>query len=495
MGGIVKKIPYLGFIVLLGWLMFVLPASMLASENNIFVEDYAGVLSDKQKATIKEMNDVTFKNLEGAPQYAVVTLPNLEGQSSIEDYAVRKFEQLGVGQSDLDNGFLFVIAIEDRKYRLEVGYGVEDVITDSMKEDIVSDEATELLQDEQYGDAIMLISKNVEKVVVDRYGNYEASKQQVVEEKARQAQMFHMFGQVIVSLVSATGLGALGYMMYLFIIKKKISHTYINEQVEGYHFESAKTIASVPIAAKKQRVSFAKLYAQKSKRNQLPLNQLPDVLAVGLVEDAIMQYQQANRGRNVYKVPIYLEGEQLAELTQQLVEAFDSFKLPLKVNPYLQAPYIEQIGHYVEHRTIEHQHLLAISDHNKQMVENISYRYTEHIGALNKTTIENELLVALMTYRLLEGKNLSDDSLLSQLDFSDQPLASAYQYAEKQRKKIAKDKREKALNDLSNMTLGDYYLQTLIWSSYASSSGGGFSGGGSSFGGGSSGGGGFSGGW
>ena len=84
-------------------------------------------------------------------------------------------------------------------------------------------------------------------------------------------------------------------------------------------------------------------------------------------------------------------------------------------------------------------------------------------------------------------------SILSQID--EESLRKAYRFAEKRRKQISSDQKRQALNDLTNMTLGSYYMQAMIWSSYNSSSSSGGSGGGSSFGGGSSGGGGFSGGW
>ncbi|MBP2966992.1 TPM domain-containing protein, partial [Acinetobacter baumannii] len=119
----------------------------------------------------------------------------------IEDYAVEKFQKLGIGAKELDNGFLFVISVEDRKYRLETGYGVEDVITDSMKKKVVTEKATDLLQEEKYADAVMLISKNIESLVVEKYSDMDAAKDYIANEKAKEARMEKIVFGVFFGLV------------------------------------------------------------------------------------------------------------------------------------------------------------------------------------------------------------------------------------------------------------------------------------------------------
>lgn len=62
-------------------------------------------------------------------QIAVLTLPNLAGES-IEDFAQRVFDAWRLGQTGRDNGVLVVVASEDRRMRIHVGYGLEDPLTD-----------------------------------------------------------------------------------------------------------------------------------------------------------------------------------------------------------------------------------------------------------------------------------------------------------------------------------------------------------------------------
>ena len=63
-------------------------------------------------------------------QVVVLTVPSLEGET-VEDVAFRVFNAWGLGQADRDNGVLLLIARDDRELRIEVGYGLEGVLTDA----------------------------------------------------------------------------------------------------------------------------------------------------------------------------------------------------------------------------------------------------------------------------------------------------------------------------------------------------------------------------
>src|SRR5437773_11987720 len=85
------------------------------------VNDFAGVLNAAQRDALEERCKA-LREKTGA-QLAVVTLKSLEG-GQIDDFAVKLFKQWGIGQKDQKNGILLVVAISDRKARIEVGYGL-----------------------------------------------------------------------------------------------------------------------------------------------------------------------------------------------------------------------------------------------------------------------------------------------------------------------------------------------------------------------------------
>ena len=92
------------------------------------VSDWAGVFSPEQKSAL-ESRLAALRQTNGA-QLAVVTLKSLQG-GEIDDFAEKLFAQWGIGEKGKDNGVLLLAAIEDRKMRIEVGYGLEGVFNDA----------------------------------------------------------------------------------------------------------------------------------------------------------------------------------------------------------------------------------------------------------------------------------------------------------------------------------------------------------------------------
>ncbi len=93
------------------------------------VNDYAGILSAPAKNHIEQLL-VELENSDST-QLVVLTIKSLQGDS-LEQFSLRVVESWKIGQSGLDNGALLLIAVEDRKVRIEVGYGLEGKLTDLM---------------------------------------------------------------------------------------------------------------------------------------------------------------------------------------------------------------------------------------------------------------------------------------------------------------------------------------------------------------------------
>lgn len=93
-----------------------------------YVSDFAGVLAPAQR----EQLAAAARSLETqlGVQVAMVTVPSLEGDD-VSDFAVRLGHAWGVGQKGKDNGVLLLLAIKDRQYSAQVGYGLEPYLTDA----------------------------------------------------------------------------------------------------------------------------------------------------------------------------------------------------------------------------------------------------------------------------------------------------------------------------------------------------------------------------
>lgn len=86
-------------------------------------------------------------------QIVVVTVPTLDG-AAIEDVAARTVEKWGLGQKDRNNGVLLLVAVQDRRARIEVGYGLEDRLTDALSRRILEDRLFPSLRQGNYGAGI-----------------------------------------------------------------------------------------------------------------------------------------------------------------------------------------------------------------------------------------------------------------------------------------------------------------------------------------------------
>lgn len=117
-----------------------------------WVVDEAQVLTPAQRTALDQMLQ-QFEQQKGA-QIFILTLPTLAGEP-IERFAVRVFEAWGVGRKGVDDGVLLVAAIEDRKLRIEVGYGLEGAIPDIVAGRIIREQIAPAFQQQAYAQGLM----------------------------------------------------------------------------------------------------------------------------------------------------------------------------------------------------------------------------------------------------------------------------------------------------------------------------------------------------
>ena len=122
-----NKIKYLLFLSIFFLVFHIDVHALVSPTSEFYVNDYAGILSDELENYIIDKSKV-LDNTDGT-QIVVVTVPNLEGMS-LEDYSLRLFRNFGIGDKDKNNGLLLLLALEERKFRVEVGYGLEGILPD-----------------------------------------------------------------------------------------------------------------------------------------------------------------------------------------------------------------------------------------------------------------------------------------------------------------------------------------------------------------------------
>ena len=96
-----------------------------------YVYDGADVLDSSIADTLTQLNETLESQAEGAQLY-VVTIDSLPLGQTLEDYSIEQAQRIGAGDSEKDNGVLYTFVKNTRQDRLEVGYGLEDRLTDSV---------------------------------------------------------------------------------------------------------------------------------------------------------------------------------------------------------------------------------------------------------------------------------------------------------------------------------------------------------------------------
>lgn len=100
-----------------------------SASSGIYVQDYAGVISAPVRGYLQNLG----RQLEQktTAQLVAVTVKSLNG-APLEDYSLKLLRDWGIGNKDKNNGVLLLVSTGDRRSRVEVGYGLEGALTDSL---------------------------------------------------------------------------------------------------------------------------------------------------------------------------------------------------------------------------------------------------------------------------------------------------------------------------------------------------------------------------
>ena len=131
-----------------------------------FVTDLAGLLTPQ---SIDHLNGlIRYIHQQTTAEIAVVTIDSIDPYT-IEDFAVRLFETWGIGTKAKDNGVLLIVALRERKIRIEVGYGLEGAITDGTGGRIIREIITPSFKNGQFDQGIVAGTEAILRLVAKEY--------------------------------------------------------------------------------------------------------------------------------------------------------------------------------------------------------------------------------------------------------------------------------------------------------------------------------------
>jgi len=151
-------------------LAFVLALAPAKAFAGTYVLDEANVIPADVEARIEKLSSEIESATPGA-EIAVVTVTSLGGLS-IEEYAEERFEKLGIGAKDENNGVLLLVAMTERRMRIEVGYGLEGALPDSKAGSIIDSIITPKFKAGDIAGGIEAGHAAIAGVVAEEYETY-----------------------------------------------------------------------------------------------------------------------------------------------------------------------------------------------------------------------------------------------------------------------------------------------------------------------------------
>lgn len=135
-----------------------------------YVNDETGTLTPSQLSNLN--NKLRNEDKATTNQIIVYIISSLNGES-LEDVSVRLAEKNKIGKKERNNGLLMLVVKDDRKIRIEVGYGLEGVMTDALSSKIIRNDITPAFKSGNYYEGI---DKGVDAIISSIKGEYTADK-------------------------------------------------------------------------------------------------------------------------------------------------------------------------------------------------------------------------------------------------------------------------------------------------------------------------------
>lgn len=133
-----------------------------------YVNDFANVIPSEVETKIARIADEIEKAT--TVEVTVVTVPNLGSYGSIEEYAVDLFAEWGIGKRGEDNGMLLLLALQERRARIEVGYGLEGAFPDGLTGRIMDASMIPYFRNNDFATGFLKTVEGIAGIIEKEYG-------------------------------------------------------------------------------------------------------------------------------------------------------------------------------------------------------------------------------------------------------------------------------------------------------------------------------------
>lgn len=141
-------------------------AALPSPTHEFYAADYADVLSQDTERFIIDYSNALYQSTTA--QVVVATVPDMDGQE-VREYGLALGRAWGIGSKE-NNGVLILLALEERKVSIEVGYGLEGALNDSKTGRLIDDYAMADLKKGDYDAGLLNLYQAVLQEVYNEYG-------------------------------------------------------------------------------------------------------------------------------------------------------------------------------------------------------------------------------------------------------------------------------------------------------------------------------------
>lgn len=159
-------------------ILLLLCAAALAQTSDLpaprgYLNDFADMVDDRSAQQITALCAAIDRSV--GVQIAIITIPSLQGES-LEEEGLRYLEGWRVGKSGEDNGLVILVARDERKIRIETGYGLEGEIPDGKAGEIIRYVITPQFKEGDYGGGLLAAVYKIGQIVGADISSYPQQK-------------------------------------------------------------------------------------------------------------------------------------------------------------------------------------------------------------------------------------------------------------------------------------------------------------------------------
>ena len=134
------------------------------NQNHLFVSDNAQILNEEVINNVQKINQELSKT-KTKPQLMVITVEQVPENETIESFTNQISNKLGIGNKLYNNGVIYLVAVKDRQARLEVGYGLEEIIPDSLTDEITDSTVKDFYKLKDFNAGIHIVTTRIKELL------------------------------------------------------------------------------------------------------------------------------------------------------------------------------------------------------------------------------------------------------------------------------------------------------------------------------------------